>query len=70
MKMTPVTSTNLASVGYDSATRILCIKFRSGDVYEYYDVPEAEYQGLMAASSKGSYHHQNIKNHYSYKKIG
>jgi hypothetical protein len=70
MKMTPVSSTNLASVGYDPTSRTLRIEFINGGVYEYHDVPEAEYQGLMSASSKGSYHHQNIKGHYSYTKIG
>jgi len=69
MKMTPVTSSNLASVGYDPPNRTLRIEFRNGGVYEYRDVPETEYQGLMSASSKGSYHHQNIKDHYSYTKI-
>jgi hypothetical protein len=70
MKMTAVSSSNLASVGYDSATRTLRVEFRSGAVYEYYDVPEAEYQGLMDASSKGHYLHQNIKDRYRYTKIG
>jgi len=70
MKMTPVSSTNLASVGYDSETRTLRVEFKSGAVYEYYNVPEAEYQGLIDASSKGSYFHQNIKGRYSYSKIG
>lgn len=69
MKMTAVSSSNLASVGYDSATQVLRIEFRNGGVYEYHNVPEAEYQGLMSASSKGSYHHQNIKGRYSYSKI-
>jgi len=70
MKMTPVSSSNLASVGYDSATRTLHVEFKSGAVYEYYDVPEAEYQGLIDAPSKGSYFHQNIKDRYRYRKIG
>ncbi len=70
MKMTPVSSTNLASVGYDATSRTLRIEFINRGVYEYHDVPEAEYQGLMNASSKGSYHHQNIKDRYSYSKIG
>jgi len=70
MKMAPVSSSNLASVGYDSTTRILRVEFRSGAVYEYSEVPEAEYQGLMGANSKGSYFHQNIKDRYSYTKIG
>lgn len=69
MKMIPVSSSNLASVGYDSTTRTLRVEFKSGAVYEYSDVPEAAYQGLMDASSKGSYFHQNIKDRYSYSKI-
>jgi len=68
--MIPVSSSNLASVGYDSETQTLRIEFGSGGVYEYHNVPEAEYQGLMSASSKGSYFHQNIKDRYSYSKIG
>lgn len=68
--MTPVSSTDLASVGYDPTSRTLRIEFINGGVYEYHDVPEAEYQRLMSASSKGSYHHQNIKGHYGYSKIG
>jgi hypothetical protein len=69
MEMTPVSSTNLASVGYDPTTHVLCIEFRNGGVYEYYNVPESEYQGLMSASSKGAYHHQHIKGRYSYSRI-
>jgi hypothetical protein len=67
--MIPVSSSNLASVGYDSKTQTLCIEFTSGGVYEYDNVPEAEYRGLMSAGSKGSYFHQNIKDRYSYRKI-
>jgi hypothetical protein len=69
MQMVPVSSSNLDSVGYDSMTRTLRIEFKSGAVYEYSAVPESEYQGLMGASSKGSYFHQNIKDRYSYGRI-
>jgi hypothetical protein len=69
LKMTPVSSSNLASVGYDSETQMLRIEFRSGSVYEYSGVPETEYQGLMDASSKGHYFHQYIKDRYGYSKI-
>jgi len=68
--MITVSSSNLASVGYDSETQTLRVEFRSGGVYEYHNVSETEYQGLMSASSKGSYFHQNIKDCYSYSKIG
>ncbi|MBZ9570579.1 KTSC domain-containing protein [Methanobrevibacter sp. TMH8] len=64
-----VVSSNINSIGYDSATKTLEIEFHSGGTYQYYDVPESEYNGLMAASSHGSYFHANIKNRYTYKKI-
>jgi hypothetical protein len=64
-----VSSSNIASVGYDIATCTLQIKFHSGGLYEYYDVPYAVYQGLMNASSHGKYFHQYIKNVYPYKRL-
>lgn len=70
MKMIPVSSSNLASVGYDSETRTMRVEFRNDAVYDYHNVPQEEFEGLINASSKGSYLHQNIKDRYSYSKIG
>lgn len=69
MNMVPVSSSNLVSVGYEKATRTLRVQFYSG-LYDYYDVPENIYNGLLSASSKGQYHHAFIKNSYRYRKIG
>lgn len=49
--MLPVASSNIDSVGYEN--RILHIRFRSGDLYEYYGVPQSVYLGLLSASSVG-----------------
>ncbi len=71
MQRKPVDSSNLASVGYDSDAKILEIEFNSGGIYQYFDVPESVYEGLMSASSHGTYFDQNIKNGgYSYSKVG
>ena len=65
-----VSSSNLASVGYDPAAQILEIEFHSGGVYQYFGVPTAIYQGLMAASSHGSYFDQFIKKGgYGYQRV-
>lgn len=66
MDRIPVQSSNLTSVGYDPSSRTLEIEFNHGGVYEYYDVPQPEYDGLMAAGSHGTYFNQNIKDHYRY----
>lgn len=68
MNMVPVKSSNLVSVGYEDVSRELAIRFDSG-TYIYYDVPPYIHTGLMDAPSKGSYHHQHIKNKYRFKKI-
>lgn len=66
MNRIPVQSSNLASIGYDPSSMTLEVEFISGRVYEYYDVPQSEYEGLMAAGSHGTYFNQNIKGHYRY----
>lgn len=68
LQRNPVISSNLKSVGYDSNTSTLEIEFHSG-LYEYYNVPQSIYNGLMDAPSKGSYFHQNIKDVFKFKKL-
>ncbi len=65
-----VKSSNLYAVGYNSDTRKLQIEFRKGGVYEYDDVPENIYSGLMRAESKGQFAGAYIYSHYKYKVIG
>jgi hypothetical protein len=67
--MRPVNSSNLSSVGYDSWSATLVIAFRNGSVYQYYQVPHAEYHGLMNASSHGKYFHRHIRDRYSYQRV-
>jgi lysyl-tRNA synthetase class 2 len=55
----PVASSNLESVGYENG--ILEIRFKHGGTYQYLNVPEYLYQGLMSAASKGTYFDQHIK---------
>jgi len=69
MNRTPVSSSNLKSVGYDQTSNTLEIEFHGGRVYQYYNVPKRIYQGLMAASSHGKYHHRRIKDSYRYSRI-
>ena len=67
MNMIPLSSSNLASVGYENGT--LYIAFNSGGLYSYSNVPISVYNGLLASSSHGKYFHQFIKNVYPYKRI-
>lgn len=66
MQRAAVSSSNVAEVGYDPDTLTLEVAFQSGDVYQYFDVPESVYQQLMQASSIGAFLNQQIKNSYRY----
>ena len=68
--MVPVSSSNLAAVGYDPPTETLRVEFLNGSLYEYKAVPQGVYDELMAAPSHGSYFNRFIRNSYAYERIG
>lgn len=68
MNMTPVSSSNISSIGYDGST--LYVRFNSGTLYAYYDVPQSIHNGLMSASSHGKYLAAYVKGRYRYQQIG
>ncbi len=68
MNMIPVSSSNIAAIGYEGTT--LYVRFHAGGLYAYFGVPQSVYNGLMSASSHGSYLAHFIKGHYGYQRIG
>jgi KTSC domain len=60
-------STNIAAALYEGGT--LFVRFVSGSVYQYDDVPLSVWTGLLTAGSKGKYHHRHIRNSYSYRRV-
>jgi hypothetical protein len=69
MQRISVTSTNIRSIGYDPQSATLEVEFTSGDVYQYFDVPEHLYQGLMSSASKGQFLNDYIRHSYRYQKV-
>lgn len=61
-----VESSVISAVGY---TRVLEITFESGRIYQYYNVPEDVYQGMLDAESKGRYFNQEIRGKYDYQEV-
>jgi predicted fused transcriptional regulator/phosphomethylpyrimidine kinase len=53
MNRRPVTSSNIASIGWEDDT--LEVEFVSGHIYAYEGVPEAKYQAALGASSPGKF---------------
>lgn len=67
-----VSSSNLYSVGYDPASMRLQIAFRNGRLYEYENVPQNIYDGLMSAGSHGRYFDRFIRRQpmrYPYRRL-
>lgn len=69
MNRQSVTSSNIASIGYDADSQTLEIEFLNGGVYQYFDVPQHVYEEIMSANSHGQYLAQNIKGIYRYSKV-
>lgn len=59
-------SSNVAGFSYDETNQILTVEFKSGSRYNYYDVPQHVYKGMISADSKGKYLNAEIKGTYRY----
>lgn len=64
-----LTSSNLRAAEYDAGTQTLIIDFHGGRRYEYRNVPQNIYAGLLRAPSHGRYFHQWIRGRYSDRRI-
>ena len=69
MNRSPVNSSNITSIGYEAQTATLEVEFTSGDVYQYFNVPEHLYQQFLNATSHGQFLNDNIRYSYRYQKV-
>jgi hypothetical protein len=66
MQVVLVESSALATVSYDEARELLRVEFCGRTIYHYFGVPAAVHQGLLGASSKGSYFNQAIRGRFPF----
>lgn len=64
MEMVAVHSEAMSAVGYDAGSRKLKIRFQQGHSYDFCNVPPSIHEGLMSATSKGSYYNRYIRDRY------
>ena len=57
-------SSAILAVDYDDWSHTLTIEFTSGGSYTFHGVPASVYQGLVNASSPGTYYNENIRGRY------
>lgn len=69
MFRTKVKSSNVASLGYDSAKKMVEVEFNNGDIYQYNNVPQSQYDRIMMSESIGRAIHAVLRGKYSYRKV-
>ncbi|WFB65026.1 KTSC domain-containing protein [Sphingobacterium sp. WM] len=68
-EMITVSSSNIASIGYNDENQEVYVRFLNNSLYVYRGVPAHEFQNLLEAPSQGTYLHANFKNVYPYERI-
>lgn len=69
MDMTPVKSSNVEAVGYDSATGTLRVTFKGGGTYDYAGATAQTYGALITAKSPGSYLRKHVRGAFKHTKV-
>ena len=60
-----VSSSNIASIGYDADSETLEVEFlKGGKVYHYFNVPKFVHEQLMQADSVGTFFNAEIRDTY------
>lgn len=67
--MEPVSSSNIAAIGYSVEDQTVYVQFLNGSTYAYKGVPEHEFENLQTAPSVGAYLNRNYKNVYPYERV-
>jgi hypothetical protein len=69
MDWLPLESKMFLSTGYDAEKRILYLRFRSGDVYRYFEFPSDEYRQFLDSESKGRHFLSNIRDQFRFERL-
>ena len=69
MKRAPVSSSSIASVGYEAEVATLEVEFASGAVYRYFAVPTAVHLQLMGAASKGAFLNRFVRDFFPFARV-
>jgi hypothetical protein len=67
--MQEIDSSAISAVGYDDRQQVLRVTYRNGGTYDYLDLPQEEFDRLMAAESRGEYMNKVIKPNYEWHEV-
>ncbi len=69
MDWQPLDSKMFAAAAYVPETATLYLRFRSGEIYAYFEFPEAQYQDFLQAESQGRHFLSHIRGRFRYQRI-
>ena len=69
MTWLPLESKMFLSVAYDAGQCILYLRFRSGDVYRYFQFSNDDYQHFLSAESHGRHFLNQIRSCFPYERM-
>jgi hypothetical protein len=69
MEMKPVTSSNIAEVGYDPQSLTLGVRFTNGSLYHYAGVTPEKHAEFVGAESIGKHFGAQIRGKYEHSRI-
>lgn len=64
-----IQSTNLTKVVYDTSNKKLTTTFKTGNIYEYDEVPWDLFTKFRLAESQGSFFSKEIAKKFTYRKL-
>jgi hypothetical protein len=62
-------SSNITRFRYAKESLVLTVEFKNGVSYNYYDVPEAVFERMKTAPSRGEFLARNVKGIYRYARL-
>jgi len=69
MERKKVNSSQIRSVGYDSAAQMLEVELTDGTIWQYSKVPSEVHRRFMAAPTMISFYRDSIEDDYSRRRI-
>lgn len=67
LKFTSVESSNVGAIAMSDGN--MYVKFNTGSIYRYDNVPQSVFDDMLSAESKGKFFNAHVKNTYNYEKV-
>ena len=69
MDWQPFESKLLTASAYNAGKRTLYLRFRSGDVYRYFEFQSTDFRAFLSAESRGRFFLAHIRDHFRFERM-